>query len=58
MKDELQNEKKSEPERINLAHADQEEPEVVGHASATGENSRLSSRGDDAGQGGEGRINV
>ena len=56
MTDKLQNET---PERINLAHSENETPDVVGHVSVTNEKPRLSARGEDgAGQDVHGRLAV
>jgi hypothetical protein len=58
MTDKLQNEKNSQPERISLAHAENEMPDVVGHYFRS-EKSRLSQRGEDAAsRDGKGRLSV
>ena len=57
MTDKLQNEKNSEPQRINLAHGEDDTPDVVGHAGAKDEQGRVWLRGEDgAGKDGEGRL--
>ena len=59
MTDKLHNEIKSQPERIALAHGKDETPDVVGHAFAIDEKSRVAARGEvAAGEDGEGRICV
>ena len=58
MTDKLQDETNSQPQRINLAHAENETPDVVGHYFRS-EKSRLSQRGDDAaGRDGKERLSL
>ena len=58
MTDKPQNENTSQPERINLAHAENETPDVVGHYFRS-DKARLSQRGDDsAGRDGNRRLSL